>query len=51
IEPFTQPQMKLFSGKVVVIVQSSQQKGTLKLTVKDQDNKKIPNATITLSTL
>ncbi len=51
IEPFTQPQMKLFSGKVVVIVQSSQQKGTIKLTVKDQDNKKIPNATITLSTL
>ncbi|MBP5712951.1 MAG: DUF4982 domain-containing protein, partial [Prevotella sp.] len=51
IEPFTQPQMKLFSGKVVVIVQSSQQRGTIKLTVKDQDNKKIPDGTITLSTL
>ena len=48
LEPFTQPQMKLFSGKVVVLIQSSQQKGTIKLTVKDNDNKKIPYETITL---
>ena len=51
LEPFTQPQMKLFSGKVVVLVQSSQQKGTIKLTVKDNDNKKIPYETITINTL
>ena len=35
LEPFTQPQMKLFSGKLVVIVQSSKQKGDIILTVKD----------------
>ena len=50
LEPFTQPQMKLFSGKLVVVVQSTQQKGIIKLTVKDQDNKKIPYGTITIAT-
>ena len=35
LEPFTQPQMKLFSGKLVVIVQSSTQKGNITLKVKD----------------
>ena len=35
LEPFTQPQMKLFSGKLVVIVQSSKQKGNILLKVKD----------------
>jgi len=35
LEPFTQPQMKLFSGKLVVIVQSKMQKGSITLTVKD----------------
>ena len=35
LEPFTQPQMKLFSGKLVVIVQSSKQKGDIILKVKD----------------
>ena len=35
LEPFTQPQMKLFSGKLVVIVQSSTQKGDIILKVKD----------------
>lgn len=35
LEPFTQPQMKLFSGKLVVIVQSSKQKGNIILKVKD----------------
>ncbi len=35
LEPFTQPQMKLFSGKLVVIVQSKTQKGNITLTVKD----------------
>lgn len=34
LEPFTQPQMKLFSGKLVVIVQSSKQKGDIILKVK-----------------
>ena len=35
LEPFTQPQMKLFSGKLVVVVQSSKQKGNITLKVKD----------------
>ena len=35
LEPFTQPQMKLFSGKLVVIVQSKVQKGNIVLKVKD----------------
>ena len=35
LEPFTQPQMKLFYGKLVVIVQSKAQKGNITLKVKD----------------
>ena len=35
LESFTQPQMKLFSGKLVVIVQSKAQKGNITLKVKD----------------
>ena len=35
LEPFTQPQMKLFSGKLVVIVQSKTQRGEITLKVKD----------------
>ena len=35
LEPFTHPHMKLFSGKLVVIVQSSTQKGNITLKVKD----------------
>lgn len=35
LESFTQPQMKLFSGKLVVIVQSKTQKGNVTLKVKD----------------
>ena len=35
LEPFTQSQMKLFSGKLVVIVQSKVQKGNITLKVKD----------------
>ena len=37
LEPFTLPQMKLFSGKLVVIVQSKKQPGDLTLTVTDTD--------------
>ena len=37
LEPFTLPQMKLFSGKLVVIVQSKKQPGDLTLTVNDTD--------------
>lgn len=51
LEPFTQPQMKLFSGKLVLLIQSTEQKGSIKLTVKDQDNQQIPNASLTLSTM
>lgn len=36
IEPFTQPQMKLFSGKVVVVVRSTNEAGTLTLKVTDK---------------
>ena len=35
LESFTQPQMKLFSGKLVVVVQSKKQKGDITLKVKD----------------
>ncbi len=35
LEPFTRPQMKLFSGKLVVVVQSKKQQGDITLTVKD----------------
>ena len=35
LEPFTQPHMRLFSGKLVIIVQSKAQKGDIILTVKD----------------
>ena len=35
LEPFTQPQMKLFSGKLVVVVQSKKQVGDITLKVKD----------------
>ena len=51
LEPFTQPQMKLFSGKLVVVIQSTEQKGNVKLTVKNRDNQQIPNASLTLSTI
>lgn len=34
LEPFHEPTMKLFSGKLVVLVQSTQQDGKIKLTVK-----------------
>lgn len=36
LESFTQPQMKLFSGKLVVIVESNGKKGEILLTVKDK---------------
>ena len=36
LEPFTQPQMKLFSGKVVVVVRSTNEAGTLTLKVTDK---------------
>ena len=35
LESFTQPQMKLFSGKLVVVVQSKKQVGDITLKVKD----------------
>ena len=35
LEPFTLPQMKLFCGKLVVIVQSKKQKGDITIKVKD----------------
>lgn len=35
LEPFTSPQMKLFSGKLVLIVQSKKQKGNIVIKVKN----------------
>lgn len=49
LEPFTQPQMRLFSGKLVVVVRSTEQKGTMRLTVRDMEKgSTIPNATCEL---
>lgn len=36
LEPFTQPQMKLFSGKLVVVVQAGKTKGDITLKVNDK---------------
>ena len=36
LEPFTQPHMKLFSGQLVVVVQSGKSKGTATLHVKNE---------------
>lgn len=36
LEPFTEPKMKLFSGKLVVIVRSTTQPGKITLTVKNK---------------
>lgn len=36
LEPFTQPQMKLFSGKVVAVVRSTNEAGSLTLKVTDK---------------
>ena len=35
LEPFTQPQMSLFHGQLVVVCQAGKQPGVMKLTVKD----------------
>ena len=36
LEPFTEPRMKLFAGKLVVLVQSTMKKGTMTLRVRDK---------------
>lgn len=41
LEPFTNPQMRLFNGKLVVTLQSSMQPGMITLLVKDKDRKHI----------
>lgn len=38
LEPFTNPQMKLFNGELVVIVRSTKKAGNLKLTIHDKDH-------------
>jgi beta-galactosidase len=35
LEPFTRPAMKLFHGKLVVVVQAGKKAGPAKLTVRD----------------
>ena len=47
LESFTEPRMKLFSGKLVVTVQASDKPGTLRLLVKDKTRKQL-KATITI---
>ena len=49
LEPFTEPRMKLFSGKLVVIVQSKAQKGDITLKVKDA--KRSIEKTLTLKSI
>ena len=49
LEPFTLPQMKLFSGKLVVIVQSKKQKGDI--TIKVKDAKRNSKKTLILKTV
>ena len=49
LEPFTKPTMRLFSGKLVVVVQASQSPGDLILTVSNKTNKRIKPATIRIS--
>lgn len=41
LESFTQPTMKLFSGKLVVTLQAKDSPGTLQMVVKDKTNKKL----------
>ena len=48
LEVFTQPTMKLFSGKLVVTVQTGQQPGDLRLVVRDVANGKIVPQMLTL---
>ena len=48
LEVFTQPTMKLFSGKLVVIVQAGKQAGDVELVVKDITNNKLPPARMNL---
>ena len=48
LEVFTQPTMKLFSGKLVVTVQAGQQPGDLRLVVRDVANGKIVPQMLTL---
>lgn len=49
LEPFTQPKMKLFSGKLVLIVQSTNKAGTI--TVKVKNAKRNLEETLTLKTV
>ena len=46
LEPFTQPAMKLFSGQLVAVVQSSDKAGALTLKVTDKDRKMKVQTTI-----
>jgi beta-galactosidase len=48
LEPFTTPTMRLFHGQLVVVVQSSREKGPLTLRVKDAKNA-VPTAEATIT--
>ena len=47
LEPFTTPTMRLFHGQLVVVVQSSREKGALTLRVRDAKNA-VPAAEVTM---
>ena len=48
LESFTQPQMHLFSGKLVVTLQAANQPGVVTLTVKDKTNRRIKPLTLSI---
>lgn len=48
LEPFTQPQMKLFSGQLVVIVRTTETAGNITLTVRDSSRGSL-SKTLTLT--
>ena len=41
LQPFTKPEMKLFSGKLVVVVQSKKEAGKILLTIRDKTRSKL----------
>ena len=49
LEPFTTPSMKLFNGKLVVVIQAQKEKGQLTLKIKDKQRKLTKTVTIAVT--
>lgn len=49
LEPFTTPSMKLFNGKLVVVIQAQKEKGQLTLKIKDKQRKLTKTVTIAVN--